>query len=140
MASKLRLFTAKKVFDKFGKDLNIIVDNKIVASIPEVKFAKPRIFHNSKISNINPFSRIEQLANATFRSKAVLDSACTICGEKNNMEIHHIRKIKESSRAIKQDYLTSMRSRMNRKQISICKNCHIKLHRGEPLNLTKNAT
>lgn len=42
LASKLRLFTAKKVFAKFGKNTNIIVNNNIVASFPVPSFDKPK--------------------------------------------------------------------------------------------------
>lgn len=40
LASKLKLRTKKKVFKKFGKDLNIIVDNKKVASMPNMRTRK----------------------------------------------------------------------------------------------------
>lgn len=50
LASKLRLFTAKKVFAKFGKNTNIIVNNKIVASFPVPSFAKPKKI-DSKFKN-----------------------------------------------------------------------------------------
>lgn len=130
LAAKLRLFTAKKVFRKFGKNLNIIVDKKIVASFPDPELAKPRKFHNSKITNSNPMARLEQLTKATFRTRAMFDAPCTLCGSLENIEIHHVRKLKDSSRAIKMDYLTAMMSRMNRKQIPLCKSCHINWHRG----------
>lgn len=65
--------------------------------------------------------RLEKLSTATFRSKSVLSSPCTICGSSENIEMHHVRKLRDSSRAIKLDYMTSMMSRMNRKQIPICR-------------------
>jgi hypothetical protein len=81
LASKLKLKTAKKVFTKFGKNISIRdKDNKIVANFPNVPLAKPRCFHITKISDINPMARLEKLAKATFNSKSVLGSPCTICG------------------------------------------------------------
>jgi len=83
---------------------------------------------------MNPIARLEKLANMVLSYlKAVLDSTCTVCGTSENIEMHHVRKLRESTRAIKMDYMTSMMSRMNRKQIPICKPCHIKYHRGEVL-------
>lgn len=49
LASKLKLKTAKKVFTKFGKDINIRdKDNNIIASFPDVSLAKPKkdVLHN----------------------------------------------------------------------------------------------
>jgi len=87
-------------------------------------------FHNSALTVINPFARLEKLANATYRSLTVFNDICRICGDTQNIEMHHVRKLRDSSRAIKKDFLTAMMSRMNRKQIPICRSCHIKYHRG----------
>jgi len=134
LASKLKLKTAKRVFTKFGKDILIKDKNdKIIASFPDVPLSKPKTFHLTNFTDMNPIARLEKLANITFISKAVLDSTCTVCGTSENIEMHHVRKLRESTRAIKMDYMTSMMSRMNRKQIPICKPCHIKYHRGEVL-------
>jgi hypothetical protein len=57
LASKLRLFTANKVFAKFGKNTNIIVNNKIVASFPVPSFAKPKKFLNLKINDYGSCSQ-----------------------------------------------------------------------------------
>src|SRR5271156_612692 len=138
LASKLKLKTAKRVFAKFGKDI-LIKDKvgKIIASFPDVPLAKPKTFHITKFTDLNPLARLEKLANSTFRSKAVLNSTCSVCDTAENIEMHHVRKLRDSTRAIKMDYLTSMMSRMNRKQIPICKPCHIKYHRGEVLIFKK---
>jgi hypothetical protein len=131
LASKLRLGTVKQTFKKFGKDTNIIVNNKIVASFPNESFAKPKKFHNTNISKISPLGRLEQLSNASFRTKQLFETKCTNCGTIENIEIHHVRKLRDSSKAIKADWLTTMMSRMNRKQIPLCKTCHINYHRGK---------
>jgi group II intron reverse transcriptase/maturase len=131
LASKLRLETVKQTYKKFGKDINIIANNKIVASFPNESFAKPKKFHNTNISKISPLGRLEQLSKASFRTKQLFETNCTNCGAIENIEIHHVRKLRDSSKAIKADWLTSMMSRMNRKQIPLCKTCHINYHRGK---------
>jgi group II intron reverse transcriptase/maturase len=131
LALKLKLGTAKKVFTKFGREVTIRDgDGKILASFPYKSLAKTRKFLKSEISNLNPMARLEKLANATFRTKDVLDKPCVICGATENIEMHHVRKLRDSSRAIKKDFLTSMMSRMNRKQVPICRPCHINYHKG----------
>lgn len=136
LASKLRLKTAKKVFAKFGKEVTIRDGKgKILASFPYQSLAKTRKFDNkTKITKLNPMARLEKLASATFRTKDVLDNPCVICGDTENIEMHHVRKLRDSSRTIKKDFLTSMMSRMNRKQVPICRPCHIKYHKGQIQN------
>jgi len=131
LASKLKLVTKKQVFRKFGKDIAIVVGRKVVASFPNESFAKPKKFNSSAISNISPFSRLDQLSKATFRTKAMFDASCLVCESADKIEIHHVRKLRDSSKAIKNDFFTAMMSRMNRKQVPLCKECHIKVHRGE---------
>jgi hypothetical protein len=88
IASKLKLKTAKKVFAKFGKDI-LIKDTKgkTIASFPNVPLANLKTFHITKIADMNPLARIREvkLAKSTFRSKAILDSTCTICGTAENI-------------------------------------------------------
>jgi len=58
LASKLRLFTANKVFAKLGKDTNILMNNKIVASFPVPSFAKPKKI--SKFKKFNEYGSCSQ--------------------------------------------------------------------------------
>lgn len=51
-----------------------------------------------------------------------LTGPCLICGSDEMVEIHHIKPIRRSDK--------SDRSRVERKQIPVCKKCHIRIHRG----------
>ena len=61
----------------------------------------------------------------------MFESSCLVCESNENIEIHHVRKLRDSSKSIKNDYFTAMMSRMNRKQVPLCKRCHINVHRGQ---------
>lgn len=61
---------------------------------------------------------------------------CEICGSHENIEVHHIRKLKD----IKQKYRKRgkhipdwvlMMSKMNRKTLVVCEKCHNKIHSGK---------
>ena len=127
LAAKLRLKTKAQVFNKFGRDIVISKDGKTLASFPEVSLANTGKF-NTSFSD--PMRRFEKLSRATFRSMVVLDSTCQLCGSIKNVEMHHVRALRKSTHRIKHDYFTAMMSRMNRKQMPVCRECHIKIHGG----------
>lgn len=55
----------------------------------------------------------------------ILKARCVLCGSNQDIEVHHVRKLSKTKR---KDYLSSMMARMNRKQVPVCKKCHIKIH------------
>jgi len=64
------------------------------------------------------------MKNRTKRSS--LDANCSICGASHYIEMHHIRSLKNAE---PRSYAEQMKA-MNRKQISVCKTCHDKIHKG----------
>lgn len=121
----------KQVIQKYGKNLSVIVDNKMIAHIPDVELKNKKSF---LVNPTNPFIILEKLGRATFRSISVINRSCTICKPTQDVEIHHVREIKKSSQYTQKDYLTKMISRINRKQIPICRTCHIERHRQVNVN------
>lgn len=129
IASKLRLGTLHKVFKKFGPDLEIKgLDGNVLTSFPSESLVSKRFF-NADI-NWNPDKRFEKLSRAAARTIEVLGSPCLACESTSNVEMHHVRKLRSTTERIKMDYFTSLMSRMNRKQIPLCRPCHVKLHKG----------
>jgi len=61
------------------------------------------------------------------RGRKDLKGPCILCGSNQEIEIHHVRKLSNTKR---KDYLSTMMSRMNRKQVPVCKKCHNKIHQG----------
>lgn len=76
--------------------------------------------------------RLDKLAAATFRTRKMFDQSCRACGSNENLQIHHVRKLKDSSRKIKMDYLTSMMARMNRKGFSFNQESRITSRQSTP--------
>lgn len=58
-----------------------------------------------------------------------LESECKICGSTKMVEMHHIKHIKKSN--IKLKGFDKQMSAINRKQIPVCRLCHMKIHKGE---------
>ncbi len=63
-------------------------------------------------------------------SLASLDKlSCVVCESKYRVEMHHIRMMKDLVPKIHSlDYLMA---KANRKQIALCRNCHMKYHDGK---------
>lgn len=56
------------------------------------------------------------------------DQACANCGSLNSVEMHHIKHIKTVN--VKLNTFDQMMARINRKQVPLCRSCHIKVHKG----------
>ena len=139
LALKYKLGTKKAAIRKFGINLATFKEvkgNKVIdVSFPRDVFSKMKRISEHKefkeISNINdPFEFIEKASNWLPRTKDRLEAPCSICKSKVDVEMHHVRKLRNSN-IKKVDYLTERMIKMNRKQIPICKVCHHKLHSGK---------
>jgi len=68
--------------------------------------------------------------------KRFLADVCEVCGERGNVEVHHIRKLsdlKRSGRKALPDWAKIMMVR-RRKTLVLCRSCHTALHAGRPLS------
>lgn len=131
MANKYKS-SVKKVFSKYKQ-------NGVIGVYYETKQGeKFRPFHNDSIEKVkltkficaesdNEPNLTRYLSRTSITSR-LLANECEYCGEKETeFEVHHVRKLKDLKG--KQKWEKLMISR-NRKQIVLCKSCHIKLHKG----------
>jgi hypothetical protein len=78
---------------------------------------------------------IDKLLNQTWSNaltRSQFDEPCAICGTLDNIEIHHIRTVKNVR--VKTRTYAQWEGGFKRKSIPLCKEHHIQLHAG---NLTK---
>jgi len=129
IASKMKLNTLRRVFNKYGKNLNIKNEaGEIITNYPTVDYRRPKKFTIAPILDYSSLEAyIDQYDRRVQRGRKDLKGPCVLCGSNQDIEIHHVRKL---SKAKRKDYLSTMMSRMNRKQIPVCKKCHIKIHQG----------
>jgi hypothetical protein len=66
---------------------------------------------------------LKKLTVVVNRGRKDLKGPCVVCGSNANIEIHHVRSLKK--RPKKGDFLSDMMSKMNRKQVPLCKSCHL---------------
>lgn len=129
IASKMKLTTLRRVFNKYGKNLNIKNESgKVITSYPTVDYRRPKEFTMAPILDYSSLeSYVDQYDKRVQRGRKDLKGSCVLCGSNLEIEIHHVRKLSKTKR---KDYLSIMMARMNRKQITVCKKCHIKIHQG----------
>jgi group II intron reverse transcriptase/maturase len=66
----------------------------------------------------------------TLRTKSKLGFPCLICGSERHVNMHHVRHIRKMEVRKPPGFLAIMRA-LNRKQVPVCRECHLKIHSGE---------
>jgi hypothetical protein len=132
LAAKYSMGTMAKVHQKFGPNFSIIhIDNKGKEKIysfmtPSYKVTLKFLINNSPV--------IKALFGSV--SLASLDNlTCAICKSDYRVEMHHIRHMKDLNPKL--NYLDKLMVRRRRKQIPVCRECHMEHHRGD-LKIPKN--
>ncbi len=81
--------------------------------------------------HINPYDWVSR----TELVQRLLADECEICGSRQNVEVHHIRKLSDlkiRGRREKPLHVQIMSAR-RRKTLVLCRECHVNLHAGNPL-------
>lgn len=126
ISSKMKLKTMRGAFKKYGKNLTISGEKRSI-SFPRVSYTRPKnIVFNKKPD----FEKVLNTLIFRFKRHAgSLEGPCVVCGCKTNIEMHHIRKLKDVLR--KKDWLSQTMAKYSRKQVPACKSCHQKIHLGK---------
>jgi hypothetical protein len=145
LARKYKMKSLKKVFHKFGKDLGInVVDskgnNRRVSLYTPVDYKRKSIVSAPLPLSVakgcgqgsggrDPLVDLRKVWNMKL-TKSNIFKACTICGSDQNVEMHHVRKIRElrNPKLAKLDFFTRQMAAINRKQIPLCQDHHARLH------------
>jgi retron-type reverse transcriptase len=111
----------KKAIDKIYWDL----ERGNIPTYPAVKVGRtPRIKDNNFLDRINFVS---------LRTKASLDMPCLICGTEEQIEMHHVKHVRKTkwSNLEKTKFFKHLMAIRLRKQIPVCRECHMTIHRTE---------
>lgn len=90
-----RLQSYHQVFKKYGKDLTIKKEGKIIAKFSTNPCKKSRDFNLIRRFKVNPLVYLGNLDRRRFRSLKVFDANCFACGSAHGVEIHHVRKLSD---------------------------------------------
>lgn len=124
LATKYSLGTMAKIYNKFGPNMTVThTDSKNPKKSKDYSFLVPSYKTTLKfLTNSSPI--IKALYGS--RSKSTLDE-CSSCGSDYRVEMHHIRHMKDLNPKL--SHIDKLMVRANRKQIPLCRECHITHHR-----------
>ena len=97
LARKYKLKSLAKTFKKFGRDLKFVNEKE---KEKEYKIFRPdnlRMLSENKRFRVNEKTNIDQLLNQSWSTSLTLtqfDGPCAICGTLDNIEIHHMKSVK----------------------------------------------
>nr|ATI20252.1 group II intron reverse transcriptase/maturase [Juglanconis oblonga] len=128
ISRKLKLNKAS-FLSRYGKHIKMSIKKKdgkvkIISFIGPVLSRSPMSFLGAS-GFYDPFSIVDRKIS-TISS---LDMACANCGSEERVEMHHLRHIRTIN--VKLSPFDKMMARINRKQVPLCRSCHIDVHTGK---------
>lgn len=118
IAAKHRTSIAK-VFLKYGRKLKIPIDKSFI----------DLDFRNIKSTKSDIWEDPLKITSFLIRQHWVLGDKCKLCGTTEKVEMHHIRRLKDLNPKLSSVH--SMMAKMRRKQIPVCRPCHMRIHSGK---------
>ena len=131
LAAKHRQSTTK-IMNKYGKNPKVEIKKEEGDKI--IMFDPPRSLSAASLNSKYGERReklIDPMRYIDFDIKEtnyLLERPCYICGSKEKVEMHHLRRLKDTK---DKGTLIKIMAKMNRKTIPVCRNCHMKIHKGE---------
>ena len=135
LALKLKI-SVRKTLKRFGKDLCIKIAGKNGKPDREVRFYRNQDWSKNR----EAFQRGTQtnmdwvLMSARMRTRSKLGKPCCVCArtaEEVPIVMHHVRHIRKLSNKREAVGFNHILRMLNRKQIPVCEDCHMKIHQGK---------
>lgn len=125
LAAKYSLSTMAKVHQKYGPNLSITEKS---SDGKEKTFSLMTPSYKLTLKFLTSSSPVIKALFGSV-SLATLDHLiCAICDSDYKVEMHHIRQMKDLNPKL--NYLDKLMVRRRRKQIPLCKECHMAYHKG----------
>jgi len=135
----LKYSLAKTLAEKFKKSVaSVFTKGEIIARYTtskgeekEVRFYRNRNWRIDRDAWSTRPGIDQTRLELRLRTRSKLGQACVICGEEDNVEMHHVRHLRRMDQKGQKDIgFTSVMIALNRKQLPLCSECHSKVHRG----------
>lgn len=132
-ASKYRVRT-KEIRKRYEKNKRFTVTYKTSRGEKQTYFIErsfPRE-KRSKEANLDLIPDTKYVLSETRLSDRIKAERCELCGETNTIiHMHHVKRLKDIKNKPNKSFLEKRMVSRNRKTIALCKECHVKRHKGE---------
>ncbi|MGN4932431.1 reverse transcriptase domain-containing protein [Bacillus cereus group sp. MYBK14-1] len=132
-ATKYRKRT-KHIRKKYMKNGRFTVEYETKRGIKQIHFIErnfPRINGISK-EQTDVEKNTRYTMSTTRLSDRIKAETCESCGRSNTtIHMHHVKRLKNLREKSNKSYLEQQMIARNRKTIALCKECHLKRHKGE---------
>ncbi|MHA2920019.1 reverse transcriptase domain-containing protein [Bacillus cereus] len=132
-ATKYRKRT-KQIRKKYMKNGRFTVEYETKRGIKQIHFTErnfPRINGISK-EQTDVVQNTRYTMSTTRLSDRIKAETCESCGRSNTtIHMHHVKRLKNLREKSNKSYLEQQMIARNRKTIALCKECHLKRHKGE---------
>ncbi|MEH7217292.1 reverse transcriptase domain-containing protein [Bacillus toyonensis] len=132
-ATKYRKRT-KQIRKKYMKNGRFTVEYETKRGIKQIHFIErnfPRINGISK-EQTDVVQNTRYTMSTTRLSDRIKAETCESCGRSNTtIHMHHVKRLKNLREKSNKSYLEQQMIARNRKTIALCKECHLKRHKGE---------
>lgn len=97
--------------------------NKVI-QLTQVDFTRRPMFFLGKAKFTDPLSSL------IYKVSTVVNMGlpCSNCGSEDKVEMHHLKHIKTVNNDL--DAFGKMMAKINRKQVPLCRKCHVEVHKG----------
>jgi group II intron reverse transcriptase/maturase len=116
-----------KIFAKYSKTLRVEIKAKIPKWIEFPDRTSWSIKERKWLINTPIYDPFNLFANQVSRSAR--GRFCQICGETHKVEMHHIKHVRKGG--TREGLFAQDTALLFRKQIPVCRTCHLTIHRGE---------
>jgi group II intron reverse transcriptase/maturase len=79
---------------------------------------------------INPFDYNAVFTTYAKRTNLLTSSKCLVCGSTEHLEMHHVKALRKNGVDHLDKHMIGIMQRMQRKQICVCRVCHMDIHNG----------
>lgn len=124
-----------KIWEKYGNPFKCKVKNR------EIKFDKPRSLKAEYLTDNyyrvkNVYAKVPFEVHDPFKTlkydlriyNSILDASCIICDSRQDVEMHHLKHLKDTK---DKGTLIKVMSKIRRKVVPLCRACHVNVHAGK---------
>lgn len=126
LAAKLKLKSVSRVYQKFGTEIRY----HIPGTDRIIEFARPKLPITLKnFKGTTNYTDNLKVVDWELRTVNFFNYVCASCGSSEGLQVHPVKHIKTID--AKLGSFDKQMAAINRKQITLCGNCHQSVHAGK---------